>query len=99
MGVSKTSEPIQIKMKMPKPTQEHSTSSKTPIDALQDIDVHCTFKIKKENQHLDHACIKDQWTYPNQIQMPNPSQEPQISSEIQIPDLKDMDIIAPSKSR
>ena len=57
MGVSKTSDHIQIKIKMPNPSQEAPVSSK-PLN--QDIDVLCTLKIKIERQNLEQGCIKDQ---------------------------------------
>ena len=49
MGVSKTSDHIQIKIKMPNPSQEPPASSKAPNDDLKDMDVLCTFKIKIES--------------------------------------------------
>ena len=55
LGVSKTSDKIQSKIKMPNPNQEHPASSKAPNEDLKDIDVLCTFKIKKESQNLDHG--------------------------------------------
>ena len=58
--VSKTSEHIQTKIKMPNPIQETPESFKVPNKAFEDIDVLSTFKIKIENQNLDHCCIKDQ---------------------------------------
>ena len=54
MGVSKTSDLIQIKVKMPNPTQEPPASSKYPNENLKDMDVLCTFKIK-----IDSAKIWD----------------------------------------
>ena len=60
MAVSKTSDHIQIKIKMSNPSQEPPASSKAPNQDLMDIDVLCTFKIKIESQNLDHGCIKDQ---------------------------------------
>ena len=47
--VSKTSDYIQIKIKMLKPSQEPPASSKAPIKDLKEIDVLCTFKIKIES--------------------------------------------------
>ena len=38
LGVSKTSDHIQIKVKMPNPSQEHPASSNTPNQDLKDID-------------------------------------------------------------
>ena len=46
MGVSKTSDHIQIKIKMPNPSQESPVSSKAPNQDLNGIDVLCSFKIK-----------------------------------------------------
>ena len=65
MGISKTNDHIQIKIKMQNPSQEPPVSSKAPNEDLKDMDVFSTFKIKIESQNLDHACIKDQWPYPN----------------------------------
>ena len=75
MGVSKTSDHIKIKIKMLNPNQELLASSKAPNEDLKDMDVFCTFKIKVESQNLDHRCIKDKWTYPNQDQNAKPQSE------------------------
>ena len=72
MGVSKTSDYIQIKIKMPNPSQEPPASSKAPNEDLKDMDVLCTFKIKIESINLDHGYIKNQWPYPNQYQDAKP---------------------------
>ena len=66
MGVSKTSDHIQIKIKMPKPSQEPRMSSKAQNEDLKDMDVLCTFNIKIQSQNLDYGYIKDQWSYLNQ---------------------------------
>ena len=60
IGVLKTSYHIQVKIKMPNPSQKHPASSKAPNDDLKDMDVLCTFKNEIESQNLDHGCIKDQ---------------------------------------
>ena len=60
MGVSKTSDPIQIKIKMSHPSQEPPVSSKAPNEDLKDMDNLCTFKIKIEIKKSDHGFIKDQ---------------------------------------
>ena len=60
MGVSKTSDHIQIKIKIPNPSQELPASSKAPNEDLKDSDVLCTFKIKIEGQNFEHGCVKDQ---------------------------------------
>ena len=83
MSVLSISDHIQINIKMPNPSQEPPASSKVPNEDLKDMDVLCTFKIKKENQNLDHDCIKDQWPYPNQDQDAKPQSG--TSSIIQSP--------------
>jgi len=59
MNVSETSDHIQIKIKMPNPSQKSPASSKASNEDLKDMDVLCTFKIKIESKNLDHGCIKD----------------------------------------
>ena len=75
MSESKTSNHIQIKIKMPNPSQEPPASSKAQNQDLKAIDVLCIFKINIESQNLDYACIKDQWPYPNQDQDAKPKSE------------------------
>ena len=48
MGVSKASNNIQIKIKMPNPSQEPLVSSKARNEDFKDMDVLRTFKIKIE---------------------------------------------------
>ena len=60
MVVPKSNDLIQIKIKLPNPSQEPPASSKAPNEDLEDMDVLCTFKIKIESQNLDHMYIKDQ---------------------------------------
>ena len=50
MVVSKTSDPIQTKIKMQNPIQAPPVSYKAPIKDLKDMDVLCTFKIKIESK-------------------------------------------------
>ena len=57
MVVSKTSDHIQIKIKMP---QEPPAYSKAPNEDFKDMDGLCTFKIKVESLNLGHGCIRDQ---------------------------------------
>ena len=66
--LSKTTDDIQIKTKMPNFSQEPAASSKAPNEDLKAMDVLCTFKIKIESQNLDHGYIKDKRPYPNQDQ-------------------------------
>ena len=72
IGISKTSDHIQIKIKMPNPSQEPPVLTKAPNEDLKDIDVLCTYKIKIEIQKLGHWCTKDQWPYLNQAQDSRP---------------------------
>ena len=58
--VSKTSGHVQLKIKMPNPSQEPPASSKAPNEDLKDVDVLRTSKIKIESQKLEHRCIKVQ---------------------------------------
>ena len=71
-GASKTSDNIQIKIRMSNPSQEPPAPTKAPNQDLKDMDVLCTFKIKIENWNLDYGCIKDQWPYPNKDQDAKP---------------------------
>ena len=81
MGVSKTSDHIQIKIKMPNPSQEPPASSKAPNEELEDMDVLCTFKIRIESQNSYNGRIKDEWLYPNQDQDANPQSGISIMSQ------------------
>ena len=72
MGVPKTFDHIQIKIKMPNPSQEPPASSKAPNEDLKDMDFLCTFKIKIESQYSEHDFIKDKWLYPKQDLDPKP---------------------------
>ena len=60
MGVSKISDHIQIKIKMPNPKLEPPAPTKALNQDLKDMDVLCTFKIKIESQNSEKGCIKDQ---------------------------------------
>ena len=59
MGVSKTSNHITFKIKIPNPSQETQVLSTAPKEDLKDKDFLGTFKIKVESQYLDHEYIKD----------------------------------------
>ena len=97
MGISKINDYIQIKIKMPNSSQEPPMSSKAPSEDLKDMDVLCTFKISIESKKLDQGYIKNQWSYPNKIKMPNPTQEPPASSKAPNEDSKDMDVLCTFK--
>ena len=89
---SKTIDSLQVNMKMPNPSQEPPESSKAPNEDLKDMVVLCTFKIKIESNNSDHGSTKDSDHIQIKIKMPNPSQEPPVSSKVQNQDLKDMDV-------
>ena len=59
MSVSKTSDHMQIKIKIPNPSKELPAFSKASNQDLKHMDVLCTFKIKIESQNLESGCIKD----------------------------------------
>ena len=99
MGVSKTSENIEIKINMPKPSQESPASFKVPYQDLQVIDVLCTFKIKMESQNSEHGSIKDSDLIQIKIKMPHPSQEPPTSSKAPYQDLKDLNVLCTFKTK
>ena len=60
MSVLKTTDHIQIKIKMPNPSQEPRASFKAPIEDLKDMYVLCACKINVESKNLDHGYIKEQ---------------------------------------
>ena len=72
MGVSKISDPIQIKINMQNPSQEPLKTSNAPNQDLKDIDVLCTLKIKIESQNLEPDLIKHHLPYKNQDQNAKP---------------------------
>ena len=59
MGMSKNSDHIQIKTKMPNPSHDPPAFSKVQNQDFKDMYVLGTFKIKIEGQNSDHGCIKD----------------------------------------
>ena len=52
MGVPKTSDHIQINIRMPNPSQEPPAYSKAQNEDLKDMDVLCTFKIQIKSQKM-----------------------------------------------
>ena len=50
MSVSKISDHIKIRLKMPIPSEEPPASSKAQSQDIEDMDVLCTFKIKIEQK-------------------------------------------------
>merc|ERR1711954_481896 len=97
MGVSKTSEYIKIKIKMPNPSQEPPVSSKAPYQDLRDMGVLCTFIIKIESKNHDIGVPKTNDHIKIKIKMPNTSQEPLASSKAPNQDLKDMNVLCTFK--
>ena len=78
IGVSNTSDHIQIKIKMPNPGQEPPASSNAYNQNLKDIDVLFTFKIKIESHIM--GVSKTSENIQIKIKMPNPCEEPPASS-------------------
>ena len=100
MGVSKTSDHIQINIRMPNPSQEPPASSKAPNEDLKDMDVLCTFKIKIESKNLEHGYIKDQGPYQNLDQDAKiPVRNLQRPPKSQMRTYRTWMFFAPSKSR
>ena len=97
MGVSKTSDYIQITIKMPNPSQKLPASSKASNEDLKDMDVLCTFKIKIESQNSEYLWTKNQWPYQNQYQNAKPQSG--TSRVLQSPntDFEDMNVLCTSK--
>ena len=88
MGVSKTSDHIQIKIKMQNPGQEPPTSSKAPNDDLKEMDVLCNFKIKIDSTKiLNKAISKTSGHIQIKIKMPYLRKEPPVSSKAPNQDL------------
>ena len=52
IGISKTNDYIQIRIKMPNSSQEPPVCSKSPNEDLKAMDVLYTFKIKIESPNL-----------------------------------------------
>ena len=98
MGVSNTSKHVKVNVMIQNSSQEPSASSKAPNDDLKDMDILCTFKIKRQraknrikgiSETSDNIQIK--------IKMPNSSQEPPAFSKSPKKDLKDMDVLCTFK--
>ena len=92
-GFIKVRDHIQIKIKMPNPSQEPPLSPKAPNEGLKDMDVLCTLKIKIESPNLDQGYIKAHWPYPNQEKDAKTFQEPPASSKAPKKDFKDMQVL------
>ena len=92
MGVPKTSDHIEINIRMPNPSQEPPASSKAPNEDLKDMYVLCTFKTKRDRvKILIIGLTRTIRPIKIKIKMPDFRQEPPASSKVPHHDLKDMD--------
>ena len=82
---------------MPNPSQEPPASSKAPTQDLKDMDVLCTFKIKIGTKIWNMSVPKNSDQIQIKINIPNPNQEPPVSSKAPNQDLKDMDVLCTFK--
>ena len=60
MGISKTRDHIEIKIKMPNSSQEPPVSSKATNEDLKDMGVLFTFKINIGSENFQHGSNKNQ---------------------------------------
>ena len=95
MGISKTIDHIQTKIKIPNHSQEPPVSSNAQNKGLKDMDVLCSFKIMIEIQNLKHSCIKDQLPYPNQDQDAKPKSGTSSVLQSSEEDFMGMKVLAP----
>ena len=87
MGVPKTSDHIQINIRMPNPSQEPPASSKAPKPDLKDMDGLCTLKIYIDSKILKINISKTSNHIKIEIKLSNPSREPPASTKAQNQDL------------
>ena len=97
MVVSKTNDHIQIKIKIPNPSQDPPASSEAPNEDLKDKDVLCTFKSRWRAEIQSMSVSKTKDNIRLMIKMLNPSQEPPASSKAPNEDLKDIDVLCTFK--
>ena len=97
MGVPKTSDYMQIRIRMPNPSHKPPASSKAPNQDLKDMDVLCTFKMKIKAKICNMALSKTSEYIIVKIKMPNPSLEPPASSTASNEDLKYLDVLCTFK--
>ena len=78
MDISKTSDLIKIKIKIPNPSQEPPASSKAPNDDLNEMNDLCTIKIKinMPNTNLKLGLKGHGWS----LHLQNEDREPQFGS-------------------
>ena len=94
MGVPKTSDHIQINIRMKNPSQEPPASLKAPNQDWKDMDFLWAFKIKIE---LKFRILAYQRPVNLNIRMQTLSQEPPASLKAPNQDLKDMDVLCTFK--
>ena len=97
MGVSKTNQHIQIKIKMPNHSQDPPVYSKAPNEDLEEVDVLCTWKSRKSNNIWNMGVSMTSEHIKSKINMPNISQKPPVSSKASNKDLKGMDVLCTFK--
>ena len=93
MAVSKTSDYIQIMIKMPNPCQEPSASSKAPNQDLLELDGLCTFRINLWSKILNMSVSKTSDYIQIKIKIPNPKKETRASSKAPNQVFKDMVVL------
>ena len=94
MDVSKTSDHIHIKIKMPNSSQETPASSKASNQNLKDMDVLCTFTIKIEGAKIWNKVVsKTSGHIQIGIKIPCPKKEPPVFSKATNQNLKDMEVL------
>ena len=98
LGVLKTNNYLQFKIKVQFPSQEPPGYFIAPNHDSKDMYDLCTFKIKKESKDLNQWCINTSDHSQIKMKIPNPSQEHQASFKAPHQDLKDISF-APPKSR
>ena len=95
-GISRTSDQIQIKMKIPNFSQKPSASSKSPNQELIDIRHGCSLYLKNQDKGgkiQNMGILKTSYHIQFRIKIPNPSQEPPASNQ----DLKDLNVLCTHK--
>merc|ERR1711954_137099 len=99
MGVPKTSDHIQINIRMPNPSQEPPASSKAPDQDLKDMDVLCTFKIKIEPKFRSYVYQRPVTIFKLRSRCQNSARNLQPPPKPKMRTLRTWMFFAPSKSR
>ena len=72
MSVSRTSDHIQIKVKMPNPSKELQHPPMPKMGGLKGQGCSLLLQTMIESQNMEYGRIKDKWLYPNQDQDAKP---------------------------